>query len=119
MFLHSFYSQRRSTHALWQRGGNASNNSTVLTLLGRKCELLTTFSDDKMFVFVIEDLKDRGIDIKNCFYYPNRNIPLSSEFPSIPFHTQFIKLSLSTQLSYSAETQAAAPSFTPTKIYLT
>jgi ketohexokinase len=31
-----------------------------------------------MFVFIIEDLKDRGIEIKNCRYYPKRNIPLST-----------------------------------------
>jgi len=68
----------RSTYGFWQRGGNASNNSTVLTHLGRKCELLTTFSDDKMFGFVIEDLKDRGIEIKNCHTYPNCNISLST-----------------------------------------
>lgn len=68
----------RSSHAFWQRGGNASNNSTVLSLLGRKCELLTTFSGDKMFGFVMEDLKSRGIETKNCFYFPNCNMPLST-----------------------------------------
>lgn len=68
----------RSTHAYHQRGGNASNSSTVLKNLGVNCELLTTFSDDKMFVFIIEDLKDRHIDIKNCRYYTNCNIPLST-----------------------------------------
>lgn len=31
-----------------------------------------------MFAFVIEDLKDRGIDSKNSFFYPNCNIPLST-----------------------------------------
>lgn len=31
-----------------------------------------------MFVFIIEDLKDRNIDIKNCRYYTKRNIPLST-----------------------------------------
>ncbi|KAL7025011.1 hypothetical protein ACKWTF_013303 [Chironomus riparius] len=60
------------------RGGNASNSSTVLTNLGLNCELLTTFSNDKMFVFIIEDLKDRDIEIKNCRYYENCNIPLST-----------------------------------------
>lgn len=65
-------------NAFWQRGGNASNIATVLTNLNRKCELLTTFSNDKTFNFVIEDLKDRGIEIKNCFYYPNCSIPFST-----------------------------------------
>jgi ketohexokinase len=31
-----------------------------------------------MFVFIIEDLKDRGIEIKNCRYYQKCNIPLST-----------------------------------------
>lgn len=31
-----------------------------------------------MFVFIIEDLKERGIDIKNCRFYTKRNIPLST-----------------------------------------
>ncbi|KAG5670463.1 hypothetical protein PVAND_000726 [Polypedilum vanderplanki] len=68
----------RSINAYHQRGGNASNTSTVLTNLGWRCELLTTFADDKMFTFIIEDLKDRNIDIKNCRYYSDCNIPLST-----------------------------------------
>jgi len=68
----------RSSHAFWQRGGNSSNNSTVLAHLGRKCELLSTFPGDKMFGFVINDLVDRGIEIKNCVNYPNSNISLST-----------------------------------------
>lgn len=35
-----------------------------------------------MFVFIIEDLKDRGVSIKNCSYYPNCSIPLSTVFLS-------------------------------------
>lgn len=35
-----------------------------------------------MFVFIIEDLKDRGIETKNCFYHPNCSIPLSTVFLS-------------------------------------
>lgn len=31
-----------------------------------------------MFGFVIDDLKDRGIDTKNCVFYPNSSIPLST-----------------------------------------
>lgn len=31
-----------------------------------------------MFVFIIEDLKEHGIDIKNCRYYTKRSIPLST-----------------------------------------
>lgn len=52
--------------------------ATVLTNLNRKCELLTTFSNDKTFTFVIDDLHERGIETKNCFYYPNCNVPFST-----------------------------------------
>lgn len=68
----------RSVHSYHQRGGNASNTSTVLTNLGWKCELLTTFSDDKMFSFIIEDIKNSNIEIKNCRFYEKCNIPLST-----------------------------------------
>lgn len=32
----------RATDQKWSQGGNATNTSLVLTLLGRKCELLAT-----------------------------------------------------------------------------
>lgn len=31
-----------------------------------------------MFVLVVDDLKNRGIETKNCFYHPNCSIPLST-----------------------------------------
>lgn len=35
-----------------------------------------------MFGFIIEDLKDRGIETKNCFYHKGCSIPLSTVFLS-------------------------------------
>lgn len=73
-----FPSLHRSTHGFWQRGGNASNSSTVLSHLGQKCEILTTFTDAKMFECVIEDLKEVGIETENCSYYHDHKVPLST-----------------------------------------
>lgn len=33
---------------LWQRGGNAANNCTVLSKLGQQCEYFGTMSEDMM-----------------------------------------------------------------------
>lgn len=69
---------KRSTHGRWQRGGNASNNSTVISLLGEKCEILSSFSTSEMFKFVIHDLTVHDIEHKNCVYHDNCEVPLSS-----------------------------------------
>jgi len=71
-------SDRRSEHGRWQRGGNASNNCTVFRQLGDKCEFIGTISKEKMFQFVIDDCKNRGIRISNCVYHENCEPPLSS-----------------------------------------
>ncbi|XP_063705629.1 ketohexokinase-like isoform X2 [Culicoides brevitarsis] len=68
----------RSNHGWWQRGGNASNNATVLSLLGEKCEILSNFSSSEMFKFVVADLTNRGIDHKNCLYFDDCEVPLST-----------------------------------------
>lgn len=68
----------KSTFSRFQRGGNASNSSTVLSLLGNSCELLTTFSDAKIFKFIIEDLRQSGVSYKNSHYYSNCEMPLST-----------------------------------------
>ncbi|XP_021705342.1 ketohexokinase isoform X1 [Aedes aegypti] len=71
-------SDQRSSHSRWQRGGNASNNCTVLALLGAKCELLATFSDSEHFGFALRDLERRGIDIGRCVVHRGCEIPLST-----------------------------------------
>lgn len=49
-----------------QRGGNASNNCTVLQQLGAKCEFLGVLSTSKAFQYLIDDCYQRNIEIKNC-----------------------------------------------------
>lgn len=67
-----------SKYGRWQRGGNASNNCTVLANLGAKCEFLGTFTDAEMFKFVITDMRERGICIDNCVYHSGCVVPMST-----------------------------------------
>ncbi|XP_055636236.1 ketohexokinase-like isoform X2 [Toxorhynchites rutilus septentrionalis] len=71
-------SDQRSNRSIWQRGGNASNNCTVLSLLGAKCELLATFSDSEHFTFALRDLERHGIPIEKCAFHKGCEIPLST-----------------------------------------
>lgn len=57
---------RRCQNGYWQRGGNASNNSTVLRKLGAPCEFLGMISTSPAFQFLYEDCHQRGIHIENC-----------------------------------------------------
>lgn len=68
----------RSSRSRWQRGGNASNNCTVLALLGARCELLATFSDSEHFGFALRDLERRGIETGRCVVHQGCEIPLST-----------------------------------------
>jgi len=70
-------SDKRSKHGRWQRGGNASNNCTVLRQLGVQCEFLGSLTNLKMFEFVLADITSRKINYKHCPYH-NAEAPLSS-----------------------------------------
>lgn len=76
MFILLFCS--RALNGRWQRGGNASNISTVLRQLGTKCEFIGSLSDSKAFSFLTEDCHDRGILIDHCVYHSTPIAPFSS-----------------------------------------
>lgn len=57
---------KRCLDGYWQRGGNASNNCSVLSKLGAKCEFLGMTSSAPAFQFLYEDCKERNIHIHNC-----------------------------------------------------
>lgn len=46
--------------------------------MNENVEILSTFSSSEMFKFVIHDLTVRGIEHKNCVYYDNCEVPMSS-----------------------------------------
>lgn len=83
-------SDRRSRHGRWQRGGNPSNNCTVLALMGQPCEYLGVYSADAMFQPVMEDFTRRGISIRHCVSQENVEIPLSSVVLSLSTGTRTI-----------------------------
>lgn len=57
---------RRCLKGYWQRGGNASNNCTVLRNLNCECEFLGMLSESPAFGFLHDDCHKRGIRIENC-----------------------------------------------------
>lgn len=50
----------------WQRGGNASNNCTVLRNLGVNVEFFGMLSSLPLFQVLVKDMKARGIIVENC-----------------------------------------------------
>ncbi|XP_031850276.1 ketohexokinase isoform X2 [Nomia melanderi] len=50
----------------WQRGGNASNTCTVLSLLGTSCEFFGTMSTDEHLNFLQNDMNKYNIDYSHC-----------------------------------------------------
>lgn len=59
----------RCLESHWQRGGNASNNCTVLSQLGESCEFLGTLCKEEHFTFLIDDFNKFGILTENCIHH--------------------------------------------------
>lgn len=53
---------QRCLEQRWQRGGNASNNSTVLALLGAKVTYFGTIADSHEKSFLLDDFAKYGVD---------------------------------------------------------
>ncbi|EDV39336.1 uncharacterized protein Dana_GF25264 [Drosophila ananassae] len=58
----------KARRGYWQRGGSASNNCTVLRVLGVKCEFFGMLSNLDLYQVLVDDMESRGIVIKNCPY---------------------------------------------------
>ncbi|XP_011876967.1 PREDICTED: ketohexokinase-like [Vollenhovia emeryi] len=71
-------STRRSTDYRWQRGGNASNTCTVLSLIGQPCELLACLSADEHINFLQNDLRKYKIDYSHCPVIKNIGCPVAT-----------------------------------------
>ncbi|XP_053660466.1 ketohexokinase-like [Anopheles marshallii] len=83
-------SDQRCHSSRWQRGGNASNNCTVLANLGACCELLASFSDSETFRFALDDMRKRKIVFDNCVYHRDKQVPLSTVWLSLASGTRTI-----------------------------
>ncbi|KAL1124539.1 hypothetical protein AAG570_001165, partial [Ranatra chinensis] len=101
----------RSIDCRWQRGGNASNNCTVLAQLGSDCEFFGSVSNTVFWQFIKKDFEKYSIDIQHCIMHENKEFPLSTviinlkngsrtivhsnkQWPEITFE-DFIKLNMS------------------------
>lgn len=56
----------RTIKGYWQRGGNASNNCTVLQLLGTCSEYFGVLSGRATYKFLLQDFQEYGVIIENC-----------------------------------------------------
>nr|BAN20789.1 ketohexokinase [Riptortus pedestris] len=62
-------SEQRATDFRLERGGNASNSSTVLSLLGTPCECLGTMASGPFLQFLEKSFERYNIDIQHCRIY--------------------------------------------------
>lgn len=62
---------------IWQTGGNACTNATVLTQLGMDCEFVRSLSRGVETEFVCKHLRDRGIRFDNCVRHSDCGTPTS------------------------------------------
>ncbi|XP_072490082.1 ketohexokinase isoform X4 [Notamacropus eugenii] len=62
----------------WQRGGNASNSCTVLSLLGAPCAFMGSLAPGHVADFVLDDLRRYSVDLR--YTVPQRvgSIPIST-----------------------------------------
>ncbi|KAK6167582.1 hypothetical protein SNE40_021573 [Patella caerulea] len=68
----------------WQRGGNANNSSTVLSVLGRACELLSVIAkNSREYDFLMSDINKYGIKTDNCVFVDKNQCPLSTAILSL------------------------------------
>ncbi|XP_063039910.1 ketohexokinase isoform X2 [Engraulis encrasicolus] len=61
----------------WQRGGNASNSCTVLSLLGAPCAFMGSLAPGPVADFVLNDFQLYGIDISLLLRCPGCTFPAS------------------------------------------
>ncbi|XP_072332486.1 ketohexokinase isoform X7 [Scyliorhinus torazame] len=52
----------------WQRGGNASNTCTVLSILGAPCGFMGSLAPGRVSDFITDDFQSRGVNISNIVW---------------------------------------------------
>lgn len=74
----------------WQRGGNASNNCTVLSKLGSNSEFFGTLSADHHLIFLQDDMRKYSIDFSHCPLIQGIGCPMSTVILSLAGGTRTI-----------------------------
>nr|XP_048292550.1 ketohexokinase isoform X2 [Myodes glareolus] len=75
---------RRCLSQRWQRGGNASNSCTVLSLLGARCAFMGSLAPGHVAElgslpqsFLVADFKQRGVDVSQVAWQSQGDTPCS------------------------------------------
>ncbi|XP_062934289.1 ketohexokinase isoform X2 [Cynocephalus volans] len=61
----------------WQRGGNASNSCTVLSLLGAPCAFMGSLAPGHVADFLVADFRRRGVDVSQVAWQRDGETPSS------------------------------------------
>ncbi|XP_039388875.1 ketohexokinase isoform X1 [Mauremys reevesii] len=61
----------------WQRGGNASNSCTVLSLLGAPCAFMGSLAPGHAADFVLADLRRYAVELPHLISHPESSFPTS------------------------------------------
>ncbi|XP_032705430.1 ketohexokinase isoform X2 [Lontra canadensis] len=62
----------------WQRGGNASNSCTVLSLLGAPCAFMGSLAPGHVADFVLDDLRRYSVDLRYTVSQTTGSVPIST-----------------------------------------
>ncbi|XP_041336606.1 ketohexokinase isoform X2 [Pyrgilauda ruficollis] len=68
-------SDTRCVSQRWQRGGNASNSCTVLSLLGAPCAFMGSLTPGPAADFIAADFQRRGVDTAHVAWQPRGAVP--------------------------------------------
>lgn len=68
---------RRCLSQRWQRGGNASNSCTVLSLLGAHCAFMGSLAPGHVADFLVADFRRRGVDVSQVAWQSQGDTPCS------------------------------------------
>ncbi|XP_041265922.1 ketohexokinase-like [Onychostruthus taczanowskii] len=68
-------SDTRCVSQRWQRGGNASNSCTVLSLLGAPCAFMGSLTPGPAADFIAADFHRRGVDTAPVAWQPRGAVP--------------------------------------------
>ncbi|KAM5292401.1 ketohexokinase isoform 3-T3 [Ctenodactylus gundi] len=69
---------RRCLSQRWQRGGNASNSCTVLSLLGAPCAFMGSLAPGHVADFVLDDFHRYSVDLSYTVSQTTGSVPIST-----------------------------------------
>ncbi|XP_012330906.1 ketohexokinase isoform X2 [Aotus nancymaae] len=71
-------SEIRCLSQRWQRGGNASNSCTVLSLLGAPCAFMGSMAPGHVADFVLDDLRRYSVDLRYVVFQTTGSVPIAT-----------------------------------------